>query len=162
VSTYWDIFLKCLYYWTLITANKLTFTKIFLMKKVLMSLGMLLGVTCAYAQPAISVPFVGVDSLINTDTVTKDLTLSTTLNGIILQPVITRVSGTAAGKVVLLQSIDGANFIRTDSITISNLATNTAFFIKSQPTALYYKVQFTSSGTTTLWPQLWYLPRKEK
>lgn len=132
------------------------------MKKVLLSLIVLFIVGKSYAQPAQKIEFVGVDSLINADTVVKDITLSTTLNGIILQPVITRVSGTAAGKVVLSQSIDGTNYIPTDSITLTNIVTNTAFFTKSQPTALYYRLTFISSGTTALWPQLWYLPRKEK
>jgi hypothetical protein len=145
-----------------ITANKLVYLQKKAMKKLFLSAMVLLAVSKSYAQPAIAVKFVGVDTLTNTDTVVKDITLSTTLNGIVLQPVITRVSGTAAGKVVLSQSLNGVNYIRTDSIALSNLATNTAFFFKSQPTTLYYRVEFTSSGTTVLWPQLWYLPRKEK
>jgi hypothetical protein len=132
------------------------------MKKVLLSIMVLLAVGKSYAQPAQKIEFVGVDTLTNADTVVKNLTLSTTLNGIILQPVITRVSGTAAGKVVLSQSLDNVNFIPTDSLVLSNIATNTAFFTKSQPTVLYYRLTFISSGTTVLWPQLWYLPRKEK
>lgn len=132
------------------------------MKKVLLSLIVLFAVTKTYAQPTISLPFVGVDTLINSDTVVKDITLSTTLNGIILQPVITRISGTAAGKVVLSQSINGINYIPTDSLVLTNQLTNTTLITKSQPTALYYRLTFVSSGTTVLWPQLWYLPRKEK
>ena len=132
------------------------------MKKVLLSLIVLFAVTKTYAQPAQRIQFTGVDSLINADTVVKDITLSTTLNGIILQPVITRASGTAAGKVVLSQSIDGTNYIPTDSLVLTNILTNTTLITKSQPTALYYRLTFISSGTTALWPQLWYLPRKEK
>ena len=132
------------------------------MKKVLLSLIVLFAVTKTYAQPAQRIEFTGVDSLINSDTVVKDITLSNTLNGIILQPVITRASGTAAGKVVLSQSIDGTNYIPTDSLVLTNILTNTTLITKSQPTALYYRLTFISSGTTVLWPQLWYLPRKEK
>jgi hypothetical protein len=132
------------------------------MKKVLLSLIVLFIVGKSYAQPAQKIEFVGVDTLVNADTVVKNLTLSTTLNGIILQPVITRVSGTAAGKVVLSQSIDGTNYIPTDSLVLTNQLTNTTFITKSQPTALYYRLTFISSGTTVLWPQLWYLSRKEK
>jgi hypothetical protein len=132
------------------------------MKKVLLSLIVLFAVTKTYAQPAQKIEFVGVDSLINTDTVVKNITLSTTLNGIVLQPVITRVSGTAAGKVFLAQSIDGTNYITTDSLILTNQLVNTTLITKSQPTALYYRLTFVSSGTTALWPELWYLPRKEK
>lgn len=131
------------------------------MKKLLISLVVLLSVS-ASAQTTQSVTFIGSDTLTNADTIVKNLTLSTTANGIILQPVVTRVSGTAAGKVVLLQSIDGTNFIRTDSIAFTNVVTNTAFITKSQPLAPYYRVEFVSSGTTVLWPQLWFFIRKEK
>lgn len=132
------------------------------MKRIILSLGMLLGVTCAYAQPSYSVPFAGADTLTNTDTVIVNLTLSTILDGVILQPVLTRVSGTAAGKVVLAQSINGVNFIRTDSVALTNVATNTFFISKAGPVAPYYRVEITSSGTTVLVPQLWYFQRKNK
>jgi hypothetical protein len=131
------------------------------MKKLLLALVVLISVS-ASAQTTQSVSFSGADTLTNADTIVKNITLSTTANGIILQPVVTRVSGTAAGKVVLLQSIDGTNFIRTDSIAFTNVVTNTAFITKSQPLAPYYQLQFISSGTTVLWPQLWYFVRKEK
>ena len=132
------------------------------MKKLFLSAMVLLSVGKAYAQPAIAVKFTGADTLVNADTVVKDITLSTTLNGIVLQPVITRISGTAAGKLFFAQSIDGANYITTDSLVLTNILTNTSLITKTQPTALYYRLTFISSGTTVLWPQLWYLPRKEK
>lgn len=132
------------------------------MKKLFLSAMVLLAVSKSYAQPAQKLQFVGVDTLINADTVVKDITLSTTLNGIVLQPVITRISGTAAGKVVLSQSLDGTNYISTDSLVLTNILTNTSLITKTQPTALYYRLTFISSGTTVLWPQFWYLPRKEK
>jgi hypothetical protein len=132
------------------------------MKQIIFAVIFILGFNYCYAQPAYSVSFIPADTLTNADTVVKNITLSTTLNGIVLQPVVTRISGTAAGKMVLLQSIDGTNFIRTDSVSFTNVVTNTAFISKSQPTALYYRVEFISSGTTKLWPQLWYLSRKEK
>ena len=123
---------------------------------------MLLGVTCAYAQPSYSVPFTGADTLTNADTVIVNLTLSTILDGVILQPVVTRVSGTAAGRVVLTQSINGVNYIRTDSVSLTNVATNSFFISKTVPVAPFYRVEFISSGTTVLVPQLWYFQRKNK
>jgi hypothetical protein len=132
------------------------------MKKVIMSLAMLLGVSYAYSQPTYSVPFTGADTLTNADTVVVNLTMSNILDGVILQPVLTRVSGTAAGKVVLSQSLNGVNFIRTDSIALTNVVTNTAFISKTGPVAPYYRIEFTSSGTTVLVPQLWYFQRKNK
>ena len=136
--------------------------KIYSMKQIILAVILILGFNYCYAQPAYLAPTSGADTLTNADTTIKSITLANSLNGIILQPVVTRVSGTAAGKAVLLQSVDGVNFIRTDSIAFTNVVTNTGFIIKSQPTALYYQVHFISSGTTVLWPQLWYLPRRDK
>ena len=132
------------------------------MKKIFSSIVLLLVINFCYSQAAISIPFVGIDSLVNTDTVVKNITLSSSLNGVIFQPVIGRVSGTAAGKVVFAQSIDGVNYISTDSITLTNVVTNTAFLTKTTPVATNWRITFYSSGTVRMWPQLWYLPRKEK
>lgn len=132
------------------------------MKKIFSTIVLLLVINLCYSQAAISIPFVGVDSLINADTVVKDITLSSSLNGVIFQPVITRASGTAAGKVVFAQSIDGINYISTDSITLTNVLTNSTLISKSTPVSTNWRITFISSGTTALWPQLWYLPRKDK
>jgi hypothetical protein len=132
------------------------------MKKIFSTIVLLLVINLCYSQAAISIPFVGVDSLINADTVVKNITLSSSLNGVIFQPVITRASGTAAGKVVFAQSIDGVNYIPTDSITLTNILTNSTLVSKSTPVSTNWRITFISSGTTALWPQLWYLPRKDK
>jgi hypothetical protein len=132
------------------------------MKKIFSTIVLLFAINFCYSQAAISVPFVGVDSLINADTVVKNITLSSSLNGVIFQPVITRASGTAAGKVVFAQSIDGVNYIPTDSITLTNILTNSTLVSKSTPVSTNWRITFISSGTTALWPQLWYLPRKDK
>jgi hypothetical protein len=132
------------------------------MKKIFSTIVLLFAINFCYSQAAISIPFVGVDSLINADTVVKNITLSSSLNGVIFQPVITRASGTAAGKVVFAQSIDGVNYIPTDSITLTNILTNSTLVSKSTPVSTNWRITFISSGTTALWPQLWYLPRKDK
>lgn len=132
------------------------------MKQIFSTIVLLLVINFCYSQAAISIPFVGVDSLINADTVVKNITLSSSLNGVIFQPVITRASGTAAGKVVFAQSLDGVNYISTDSIALTNVVTNTAFLSKVTPVCTNWRITFISSGTTALWPQLWYLPRKDK
>lgn len=132
------------------------------MKKIFSTIVLLLVINLCYSQAAISIPFVGVDSLINADTVVKNITLSSSLNGVIFQPVITRASGTAAGKVVFAQSIDGINYISTDSITLTNVLTNSTLISKVTPVSTNWRITFISSGTTALWPQLWYLPRKDK
>lgn len=132
------------------------------MKKVFSTIALIFIINFCYSQAAISIPFVGVDSLVNADTVVKSITLSSSLNGVIFQPVVTRVSGTAAGKIYFAQSLDGVNYITTDSVTLSNAVTNTAFISKVTPVCTNWRVTFISSGTVRMWPQLWYLPRKDK
>lgn len=132
------------------------------MKKIFSTIVLLLVINFCYSQAAISLPFSGADSLVNADTVVKTITLSSSLNGVIFQPVITRASGTAAGRVVFAQSIDGINYISTDSLTLTNVLTNSTIISKTTPVATNWRITFISSGTTALWPQLWYLPRKDK
>lgn len=132
------------------------------MKHFILMLLLSTALVTAKAQSAYLLPSTAADTLSNADTIVKNIDIPAGLSGVILQPVITRVSGTAAGKIVLSQSIDGANFIATDSVTLSNAVTNTAFITKTAPNALYYRITFISSGTTVLWPRLYYLLRKEK
>jgi hypothetical protein len=133
------------------------------MKRILFLLLLIASVQVASAQAYTELPFTSADTLTNADTIVKNITLSSSASdGIILQPVITRLSGTAAGKIVLLQSVNGTDFIRTDSVTLSNLVTNTAFITKTSPLSLYYRIEFISSGTTALIPRLYYIQRKNK
>jgi len=89
------------------------------MKKIFSTIVLLFAINFCYSQAAISVPFVGVDSLINADTAVVNLTLSSSLNGVIFQPVLSRVSGTAAGKVVFAQSLDGVYQLRNGTYVAS-------------------------------------------
>jgi len=132
------------------------------MKRIISTIVLLTVINLCYSQAAISLTFSGADSLINADTVVKNITLSSSLNGVIFQPVVTRASGTAAGKVVFSQSIDGINYTPTDSLTLTNIVSNSTIIGKTTPVATNWRITFISSGTTALWPQLWYLPRKDK
>jgi PBP1b-binding outer membrane lipoprotein LpoB len=132
------------------------------MKRVILSLALLLGVSCAYAQPSYSVQFTSADTLTNADTVVANLSLSSSLDGIILQPMVNRISGTAAGKIVLLQSLNGVDYVRTDSVTLSNVVKNATFITKTGAVAPFFRVEFVSSGTTVLFPQLVYFTKRNK
>lgn len=130
------------------------------MKKLFVSV-LLLTAMSGFGQTS-QIEFTAGDTLTNADTIVKDITISNSTEALLLQPVVTRVSGTAAGKVVVLQSVNGVNYIRTDSVTLSNVVTNTAFISKVSPVATYYRIEFISSGTTALIPRLWYYQRKSK
>lgn len=112
------------------------------------------------AQRATVFPLVGADSLTNADTVTKIITATAGYDGIVIQPVVTKVSGTAAGTVILSQSLDGVNYVPTDTLTLTNTATQTTIWSKKSPVPVYYKVVGTSSGTVVEILRVYYVLRK--
>lgn len=80
------------------------------------------------------------------DTVTITVLPSYSIVGI--QPVITKVSGTVAGTAILYGSINGTNYVATgDTLTATNVTTNTAIWTKVNPAYHNYRVVFTGSGT---------------
>jgi len=113
------------------------------------------------AQRALTFPVVSADTLSNTDTTSKVLQITAGYSGIAIQPVITRLSGTAAGKVYLFESLDGVNYgLATDSITLSNQVTNTVIWKKAAPNPVFYRIQATSSGTVSQAVRIHYVLRK--
>lgn len=66
---------------------------------------------------------------------------------IAFQPLVTKVSGTIAGTATLQYSNDNTNFINTDTLTLTNITTNTAIYPKTYNPAYYYRIKFTGSGT---------------
>jgi hypothetical protein len=121
----------------------------------------LLSFTNSNAQTASVFPLVSADSLTNTDTVTKIIPLTAGYEGIIINPVVTKVSGTAAGTVVLYQSLNGTNYTSTgDTLTLTNTATQQAFWSKTAPVPVYYKAIGLSSGTVVEILRVYYVARK--
>lgn len=99
-------------------------------------------------QQATVFPLVSADSLTNADTVSKVIPVTAGYQGIIINPVVSKVSGTAAGTVVLYQSLDGVNYSSTgDTLSLTNVTTQQAFWSKTGPLPVYYKITGISSGT---------------
>lgn len=97
------------------------------------------------------------DTVTNTGVRSQTFNISTSLKAGI-QVVVTKVSGTGAGQVNLLASVDGINFERIpsiktngtfglDSLTVTNVATCTHTFQVSNVYFNFYKLTFTGSGT---------------
>jgi hypothetical protein len=63
------------------------------------------------------------------------------------QPVVTKISGTIGGSAYLSWSNDGTNFINLDTLSLSDVATNTTVFPKTYNPALWYRITFTGTGT---------------
>jgi hypothetical protein len=115
------------------------------MKKILFFLMLIVGVYSAQAQRATLITLAAGDT-INTssslDTVSKVIPITAGYSALGVQVVTTKVSGTVAGKAYLYSSLDGTNYVVTDSsAAFANQTTNTAFFTKSTVPYVYYKVQ---------------------
>jgi heme/copper-type cytochrome/quinol oxidase subunit 2 len=83
--------------------------------------------------------------------------------GLSIQTVVTKVSGTVAGSFALEGTIDGTNWISIASDTFTNSATNTKSYNLRNSTGhlqfLQYRGVFITSGTTVVIPKLYYMRR---
>jgi hypothetical protein len=120
---------------------------------------------------AASFPLVAGDTLTNTDTVAKVITATAGYSASGIQVNLTKLSGTVAGKAYLYQSLDGINYVVTDSASYTTLSTTTpsiqspsvtatAMFSKNPVPSVYYEVVATSSGTVSMVCRVLYTLRK--
>lgn len=132
------------------------------MKKILILMFVIIGIAYqSQAQKASVFPLVSADSLTNADTVSKVITLTAGYSGIIIQPIVSKVSGTSAGTVVLYESLDGTNYKSTgDTLSLTNVAAQSALWHKTSPVPVYYKVTGISSGTVVEILRVYYVARK--
>ncbi len=132
------------------------------MKRAILSIACVLIGLSAFAQfgTPLKMRLTAGDTAVNTTPAAKIITASAGYNAIGIQPVITKVSGTVAGKAYLLWSLDKVNYIKTDSITLTNVTTNTAIWTKQTTPAGYYKVQVVGTGTMSAILSVWYTLRK--
>lgn len=101
------------------------------------------------------------DTLTNTDTTSKVIPITGGFSSLAIQPIVKRLSGTAAGTVVLYGSVDGVNYVATgDTMTLTNQVTNTTLWKIGVPAYSYYKVIAISSGTVSEVLNVWYILRK--
>lgn len=151
------------------------------MKKIILSaifsLALVVGVNAQVINTASSL--VGgtygntIDTVVNTATITKYIKVPTSHRSISLQVVVTKISGTVAGKVTLQGSNDGVNFVDisspsiaattlrpafTDTLTCTDVTTNTKIWtiplngiagtnVVPIPQYLYYGIKYVGSGT---------------
>lgn len=127
------------------------------MRKLLILLGLIAMSFSANAQVVAMKATTGNTS----DTVTNTGTevLSTQVNGynevVTVQLTVTKISGTVAGTAILQGSLDGttwttlnhASTTGNDTITLTNVTTNSAIWVVEPSKYLYYRVSVTGSGT---------------
>jgi hypothetical protein len=114
-----------------------------------------------------------VDTVDNTESITKYVKVQNSNNNISIQVVITKISGTVGGTVIPVASNDGVNFVDIsrpsiaatslrpsykDTLTPTNQTTNTKIYTFTKATAtdagtseygpyLYYGIKYTGTGT---------------
>lgn len=124
------------------------------MRKFLIVLLLSVGFAAAVqAQSASVFPTVAGDTLVmssSSDTVTKTKQFTAGYSALGFQVNVSKVSGTVIGKAYLYSSLDGSNYVVTDSsAAFTDQATNVAFFTKVTTPYTYYKVQVRPAGAAT-------------
>ncbi len=96
------------------------------------------------------------DTVTNAGTKTETLKINNWYKTVTLQPVVTKVSGTAAGTVTLQGSNDGVNYVTVNTsyllgasatMTVTNVTTSTKLFVVTGNPYQYYRFSYAGSGT---------------
>lgn len=120
------------------------------MKKIVLLLVVMtaLFTTKSNSQSATLMGLIAGDTVITSaskDTVIRTVTATGPYHTMGMQIVATKVSGTVVGKAYLYSSLDGVNYIVTDSsAAFTDITTNTAFFTKTTVPYTYYRVHVRS------------------
>lgn len=83
----------------------------------------------------------------NTSIDTMNLQFANSWQRFSVQPIITKTSGTMAGMARLYLSNDGVNYVKTDSLTLSDQTVNTTLWTSNTPVRY---VMVTVGGATTV------------
>lgn len=133
------------------------------MKKfiLLSMLALVIGIA-TQAQRVTTLPLAAGDTIVNTGTASKVLPVITAgFEGAIVQVNLSKISGTGAGTTGLYGSLDGVTYTQIGSnYTITNTATQAAYFSVAAPLPAYLKVLSTGSGTESVKQTVLYVLRR--
>lgn len=133
------------------------------MKKILFGLILLCFTFSAIAQKqtVITMPN-DAAAIVNTGTVKATAKLDQAARTVTIQSVVTKVSGTVGGKLVLWGSLDGVNYEKaaTDTLILANQTTNLKVWKLDYNRYYYYRVIATGSGTMNATVANYIMPRK--
>lgn len=117
-------------------------------------------------------PLIAGDTLVNVDSVMKIVTATAGYRDIGIQVYVNKISGTPAGKLILMASMDGVTYTQTDSIALSTPPTNsatipvaflTAQITKSGAPFTHYLVMVTNTAASSSGQvKVWYTLRREQ
>lgn len=86
-------------------------------------------------------------AVVNTGIDTSTYVLANSYNYISIQPALTKVSGTVAGTSILQISVNGTQYINTDTVTNTNVAVSSSVIWEKKTAARYLRILTTGSGT---------------
>lgn len=89
------------------------------------------------------------DTCVNTGTAYLDYTITGVYQQVSVQVVLTEISGTSAGTVILQASLDGTNYnaVGADTLSTADVASQSHVFIVPNTPYKYWRVLQTGSGT---------------
>lgn len=117
----------------------------------------------AQAQTATLLPLLAGDTLNNTDTLYKTISVTSGYSVFGVEVDVTKLSGTVAGNVVLIGSLSGANYtpVAGDTVALANTTgTQVLKFRRVSPDGTSYRLQFISSGTQSYVPRIYFVLKK--
>lgn len=129
------------------------------MKKYLLLIVFALTVFAAQAQKgsAVKLPLAVGDTITNTGTVSKFITVTGGYSGVSLQYNVHKLSGTGAGTIQLYGSLDGVTYVAIGSAsTITNVADQAFTQYVASPLPSKLKILATGSGTESAVLSVWY------
>jgi hypothetical protein len=131
------------------------------MKKFLMILSCVLALCVVGQAQVTTMPLALGDTAVDAGVADKVFEVTAGYEGVIVQAIVTKISGTVAGTVGLYGSLDGTNYKQIGSdFTATNVASQTHVFYVTAPVARYLKVVQTGSGTMSAVLTVKYLARK--
>lgn len=118
------------------------------MKNLFNIITILLFTVVGYAQNSVTSMTGNGDTLTDAGTDVVVIQPNYYYDNVSFQAVATKISGTVAGYAYLQASDDGTNYHTiSDSLTLTNVTTNTKIFVVSGNQHLYYRIKFEGSGT---------------
>src|SRR4051812_30981970 len=118
----------------------------------------------AHAQNATLFPLIAGDTLTNTDTLYKTISVTAGYAVMGVEVDVTKISGTIAGNLVLMGSLSGGNYtpVQGDTVAVLGNTTGTAVyrFKRLAPEVTSYRLLFISSGTQSYVPRVYYTLKK--
>lgn len=127
------------------------------MKKfILLGIALILGIASTYAQGSFQLSPTTGDIIINTGVITKNFTITTGSNGVVIQASYVVNSGTGGGTAQLSGSVDNVNFINIQAAyTITASTPQANIWYVTAPVPPYLRIVYTGAATENTTVKTW-------